>query len=368
MRRYFLIQILCLVFAVFSDPFITKADPVTHSIQNKSYYDSIKEKAKHGDWLVTRGYHISDQIVTTATWTDFSHVVVYDSLNNQIIEAEGQGIHTTSLTDFIDKSHQLVLIRPKWAVSSSIRAEAVKNALDKVGKQYDFLGTVGINDKERWYCSELAVFVYKKWLTAEDKMPIVILPSEMKNWGDIIYDSGARDAKAAVQRPEKWAQPVKMEGVPNLHKITDKLYRSAQPEEEGMKNLKQLGIETVINLRSFNSDRDEIGSTGISYEHIYMKAWHPEFKEAVRFLQIVTNPKRQPVLFHCQHGADRTGTMCAIYRIAVQGWTKEEAIKEMQEGGYNYHEIWVNLPDWIKELDVEKLKKEAGIKSASVKE
>jgi len=100
-----------------------------------------------------------------------------------------------------------------------------------------------------------------------------------------------------------------------------------------MRNLKKLGIRTIINLRSFHSDRDEIGETGLAYEHIYMKAWHPEDKEAVRFLQIVTDSKRTPVLVLCQHGADRIEAMIAIYRIAVQGWSKEEAIREMTEGG-----------------------------------
>ncbi|MBU4036170.1 MAG: dual specificity protein phosphatase family protein, partial [Proteobacteria bacterium] len=130
-------------------------------------------------------------------------------------------------------------------------------------------------------------------------------------------------------RPASWAQPVMTDGVPNLYKVSNDLYRSAQPTEQGMKNLKQTGIKTVVNLRSFHSDRDIIENTGIEYEHIYMKAWHPERKEVVRFLQIVTNPNRTPVLLHCLHGADRTGTMCALYRIVVQGWTKEEAIREM---------------------------------------
>ncbi len=113
--------------------------------------------------------------------------------------------------------------------------------------------------------------------------------------------------------------PIQMEGVPNLHKISDSLYRSAQPSAAGMKNLKTMGIETIVNLRSFHSDRAEIGDTGLAYEHIYMKAWHPEEEDAVRFLQIVTNPKRGPVLVHCQHGADRTGTMCALYRVVGAG-------------------------------------------------
>ena len=92
-----------------------------------------------------------------------------------------------------------------------------------------------------------------------------------------------------------------------------------------------------------------------------MKAWHPEEKEAVRFLKIVTDPQRTPVLVHCQHGADRTGTMIAVYRIAVQGWSKAEAIREMTEGGFGFHWIWSNLPRWIQKLDIDRIKRQAGM-------
>jgi protein tyrosine phosphatase (PTP) superfamily phosphohydrolase (DUF442 family) len=164
-----------------------------------------------------------------------------------------------------------------------------------------------------------------------------------------------------ADRPAHWAQPIRTQGVPNLHKVSDTLYRSAQPSAEGLKNLKAMGIETIVNLRSFSSDRDEIGETGLAYEHIYMKAWHPEEKEVVRFLQIVTNPKRTPVLVHCLHGADRTGTMCAIYRVSVQGWSKKEAIQEMTQGGFGFHGIWDNLIKWISELDIEGINERVGI-------
>ena len=40
----------------------------------------------------------------------------------------------------------------------------------------------------------------------------------------------------------------------------------------------------------------------------------------------------------------------------------------MTDGGYNYHEVFKNLPSWIKELDVEKLKKDAGITSEAKKQ
>ena len=164
-----------------------------------------------------------------------------------------------------------------------------------------------------------------------------------------------------IERPVDWAQPIVMKGAPNLHKVSGDLYRSAQPTAEGMKNLKSLGIETIVSLRSFHSDMDKIGYTGLAYEHIYMKAWHPEEKEVIRFLQIVSNPKRTPVLVHCQHGSDRTGMMCAMYRIIMQGWSKEKAIEEMIDGGYGFHEVWANIVPWINNLDVERIKKNAGL-------
>jgi protein tyrosine phosphatase (PTP) superfamily phosphohydrolase (DUF442 family) len=164
-----------------------------------------------------------------------------------------------------------------------------------------------------------------------------------------------------ANRPKTWAQPVKLAGVPNLCRVSDALYRGDQPSSLGMEHLKKLGIKTILNLRSFHSDRDEIGETGLAYEHIYMKAWHPEEEDMVRFLKIVTDPKRAPVLVHCQHGADRTGTMIAVYRIAVQGWSKDEAVREMTQGGFGFHQTWSNLPRFIQKLDIDRIKRQAGI-------
>jgi protein tyrosine/serine phosphatase len=93
-----------------------------------------------------------------------------------------------------------------------------------------------------------------------------------------------------------------------------------------------------------------------------MKTWHAEDKEVVRFLRIVTDERRQPVFVHCQRGADRTGTMCAIYRIFAQGWTKEQAIAEMTKGGFGFYKGWQNLIDYIRELDVERIRERVGAK------
>jgi protein tyrosine/serine phosphatase len=175
--------------------------------------------------------------------------------------------------------------------------------------------------------------------------------------------SNDRDSKAAAAAERKWAQRLDVPGVRNLHKVSEELYRGAQPSGEGMQQLKSLGIKTVVNLRSFHSDRAEIGDTGLSYEHIYMKTWHPEEKEVVRFLKIVGDPNRTPAFVHCQRGADRTGTMCAIYRIAVQGWNKQEAIEEMIKGGFGFYTGWQNLVNYIRELDIDSIKIRVGLEN-----
>ena len=163
----------------------------------------------------------------------------------------------------------------------------------------------------------------------------------------------------AADRATNWAVRVEKPGLPNFHKVSATLYRGAQPDTEGFRQLKALGIKTVVNLRSFHSDRDEMNGLRFGYEHIWFKAWHAEDKEIVRFLKIVTDTNNTPVFVHCQHGADRTGTMCAIYRIAVQGWTKDAAIKEMTDGGYGYHVVWTNLIKYLRQLDIDAIKKVA---------
>jgi protein tyrosine/serine phosphatase len=143
------------------------------------------------------------------------------------------------------------------------------------------------------------------------------------------------------------------------------LYRSAQPEREGFLFLGaqpslasgDQPVRTVVSLRAFNDDAPLVAeSTALRLEQIRFKTWHPEDEDVVKFLRIATTPALQPVLVHCQHGSDRTGTMVAIYRIAVQGWTKAQAIDEMVNGGFGFHPLWGNLRRYIEDLDIDAIK------------
>lgn len=184
----------------------------------------------------------------------------------------------------------------------------------------------------------------------------------------------ATASPAAGPRPENWASPVAASpGLPNLHRVNSSLYRSAQPTVEGFVFLgtqtslanSDRPIKTVVSLRAFNEDAPLVPETSeLRLEQIRFKTWHPEDEDVVKFLRIATTPAMQPVLVHCQHGSDRTGTMVAIYRIAYEGWTKAQATDEMINGGFGFHPMWQNLLRYIEELDVNAIKQQVAKQGA----
>jgi len=132
-----------------------------------------------------------------------------------------------------------------------------------------------------------------------------------------------RDVPAMIDSGYAWAGPINRPGVGNFHRVSETMFRGAQPTAEGMRVLQSMGIRTIVNLRRFHSDRDELGDTPLRYERITFNTTHPERRETVRFLQLATTPSLQPIYVHCKHGSDRTGLMVAAYRVAVEGWPVE---------------------------------------------
>ena len=169
-------------------------------------------------------------------------------------------------------------------------------------------------------------------------------------------ETAAPPPVAAESRPAHWAEPIALEGVPNLHRISPTLYRSEQPSALGMRNLEKLGVRTIINLRFFNDDKDEVEGTALRTEHTKILTWRIGDKHVIEVMGMLRKAENGPFLIHCQHGADRTGLMTAMYRILEQGWTPEDALKELTDGGFGYHSMWTNIIKYVKSVDVEKLR------------
>ena len=167
----------------------------------------------------------------------------------------------------------------------------------------------------------------------------------------------AASAHAAGTRPAEWAQPVELKGSENFFRVTSDLYRSAQPDEEGMKAYAQFGIRTVINLRARHTDDDEARGTNLVLVYIPSRTRKINSGETViKVLQAIRDAEK-PVLVHCMHGADRTGLIIAMYRIIEQGWAKEAALDELRNGGFGFHSIWAHIPAYIENLEPEDLER-----------
>ncbi len=168
-------------------------------------------------------------------------------------------------------------------------------------------------------------------------------------------------AEARV-RPLDWATPVIGTELENLYQVDEGLYRSEQPDEEAFAALSKYGIQEVLNLRENNSDDSEAEGLPLVLRRVKMDTDEVSEMEIIRALSIIQN-RKGPVLVHCWHGSDRTGTVIAAYRIVFNGWSKEQALDEMNNGGYGYHAlIFPNLVELIKNLDVQKVKKKLDVK------
>jgi len=143
-------------------------------------------------------------------------------------------------------------------------------------------------------------------------------------------------------------------GIRNFAKVSDTLYRGGQPDVEGYFRLMKMGIRTVISLRTLEADRRVVETLGLRYIHISFKTGHPEDEDVLEFLKAATDPVNQPVFVCCHWGADRTGMMVAVYRMVVQGWTREAALREMYDMGY--HPGWDDIREYVEHLDVERVR------------
>ena len=129
-----------------------------------------------------------------------------------------------------------------------------------------------------------------------------------------------------------------MDGLPNFHRVSARLFRGGRPTREGMAALEQLGVRTIVDLRDRSGisfvDRKRARAHGIRYHRIPLgKLRGPTRAAMARILRILADPESGPVYVHCRRGSDRTGTVIACHRIANEGWTAEAAIAEAREFG-----------------------------------
>jgi tyrosine-protein phosphatase SIW14 len=138
-----------------------------------------------------------------------------------------------------------------------------------------------------------------------------------------------------------YGERFKIKGVPNPGKINEGLYRGAQPTVQGFEELKKLGITTVVDLRGEDRGKDweknHVEGLGMHYVAIPIGGFAaPTNEEVAQFLTLTRDADvNHKVFVHCHYGEDRTGVFVATYRIGIQKWPADQALKEMYAFGFN---------------------------------
>jgi protein tyrosine/serine phosphatase len=171
--------------------------------------------------------------------------------------------------------------------------------------------------------------------------------------------------RPATAPSHSWAQPCDdcIAGVANFGKVSDVLWRGAQPTPEGYRALENAGVKTVISLRGDHDDYDdfvELGGAPVKFKYlrIPMDSWQPDKAQVVLLLKVLerllNDPAGQPVFVHCAAGKDRTGYALAAYRMVFEGWPANDAVQEMFD--YRFNARLIRLPEFLQSLDVENVK------------
>lgn len=179
------------------------------------------------------------------------------------------------------------------------------------------------------------------------RWPLLLLPAlALAGCRDTAPEAEAAEVAVAEEfspPPEPTPPPlpdpetISHEGLPNFAVFTETVYRGGAPSTEGFQNLQKMGITTIIDLRiekARHEEQKEAEALGFHYLSIPLGKEAPTEAQTKTFLETLANADAEPVYFHCQHGADRTGAMGGIYRATVQGWSFDEIWPEMQKYGF----------------------------------
>ncbi|QRY79278.1 dual specificity protein phosphatase family protein [Pseudomonas sp. PDNC002] len=160
-------------------------------------------------------------------------------------------------------------------------------------------------------------------------------------------------ALAAGETPADWAKPVDKSF--NLYQMSPTLYRSALPGTANLPELERLKVKTVVSFIK-DDDREWIGQQPLDVVSYPTHADRVDDADVLKVLRILQSAEQNgPVLMHCKHGRDRTGLFAAMYRTVIQGWSKEDALKEMTQGGFGTEDDMTDAIAYVQKADIGKL-------------
>ena len=154
--------------------------------------------------------------------------------------------------------------------------------------------------------------------------------------GKTILKLGSIGLAALALLVAGWALELRLTG--NIHAVDEPhIFRSAQLTPEQLTGfVKEKGIKSIINLRGAHPEerwyRGELEVSerlGLTHEDIALSATHEPDDATLKQLINMMQSAQQPLLIHCQAGADRSGLASALYRLVIKGDDPKKAAEQL---------------------------------------
>lgn len=173
------------------------------------WVDEVRRVARDGDWILSRAYALTSDAIVIATGADLSHGSIYDASRGTVIESIASGVREIPLEQLVARNHLLLVVRPAHMTAADGR-EAVARARTQVGAPFDVTGMVGLDDPDRFYCSEL-VYWASQTAARTGSHERVVTPADLMKYGEVIFWSGERDdaevGQLALEAAARRAEP-----------------------------------------------------------------------------------------------------------------------------------------------------------------
>ncbi|MEM6488986.1 MAG: sulfur transferase domain-containing protein [Pseudomonadota bacterium] len=121
----------------------------------------------------------------------------------------------------------------------------------------------------------------------------------------------------------------------NMHRVTPRLWRAAQPLPHHIRRFARAGGRTVVSLRggqqfgSLPLEREACAHAGLALHNLILRSRALPSREDLLDLLDVLPQLETPVLFHCKSGADRAGFMAALWLVAMEDRPVGEAMAQL---------------------------------------
>jgi tyrosine-protein phosphatase SIW14 len=140
--------------------------------------------------------------------------------------------------------------------------------------------------------------------------------------------------------------------IPNFKQVHEFLFRGGRPSVSDLRDLKKMGIKTILNLENDRYVVSEEKKVAAAYKLNYISIptasfFAPSDSKVDTVLSVLQDPRNYPIFIHCTHGRDRTGMMMGLYRVEVEGWQADAAYNEMLDFGFR--KILFALDDYFKD-------------------